>query len=618
MAKNRFGKAFPDELNKVTGKFRGHLNKNTKESSDWQDYLFSGGEGEQLSTHLTDSWRKLFFVISVLILFSVILIRLVHLQVVEGERSRDLADSNRVQVKIIHAPRGVIYDRNGKILAQNEPGFRLVEGDKNPPNVTVISRDEALQMEVNSNPRFKYLEIDTIRSYPQGEITSHIIGYVSEITADELRDSQYLGYKLGDRIGRGGVEEVYEKILKGIDGGEVIEVDSKGKKIRTLNKKEAVPGQNLYLTIDSDLQKVVFEKLSEGIKKVGSCCGAAVAIDPHSGQIYSLVSIPAFDPSSLTQSLEAPDSPFLNRVIAGSYPPGSTFKIASALAGLNSGKITSSTQFEDTGVMTLGTSTFSNWYFSQYGRKEGMVDIVKALKRSNDIYFYNLGRLVGEKTLADVAKNLGLGKRLGIDIPGEAEGVIPDNDWKVKNLGEIWFPGDTLHMSIGQGFVLTTPLQISYLTSTVAAEGKQFPPHLALKITDPFSKNLKDFKYDSLTSKEFKKDNLAIIKQGLSQVTKEGGTAWPFFTFPIKTAGKTGTAEFGDPKGRTHAWYTSFAPEDNPRITLTVLVEAGGEGSTIAGSISKEIYRWYFSDNKANLIKDIYIVATESARTLGE
>lgn len=617
MKKNYLGKAFLDQFSRVSTK-SGHFHKHQDIGTSWQDFIIPGGN-EFSETQPTSPWRKLALTLTLLIMFSILFVRLFHLQVVQGIHNRELADSNRIQVKIIHAPRGVIYDRNGQILAQNNPGFRLI--DSNNPNAKpqFISREEALKMEVSGDPRFKDLEVDSVRTYPEGRINAHILGYVAEITEAELKNPQFKNYRLGDKIGRGGIEESYEKVLRGTDGGQVIEVDAAGKPERILRKTEAVAGQNIYLTIDLDLQKTAYQKLEAGIKKAQACCGALIAGDPKNGQILSLISYPSFDPGNIVASLEEPNSPFLNRAISGTYPPGSTYKIASSLAGLMSGKITPQTTFEDTGVMRLGPFTFANWYFTQHGKTEGSVDLVKALKRSNDIYYYNLGQQVGEKTLSDVSKKVGLGTKLGIDIPGEAAGLIPDNDWKVKNIGEVWYPGDTLHMAIGQGFVLSTPLQINSLITLIASNGKVYPPFLAGKITDYKGNLVKVYKFDPLNREKFKPEYLNVIKQGLEAVTKDGGTAWPFFPFPISTAGKTGTAEFGDPQNKTHAWYTSYAPSADPKIALTVLVEAGGEGSSITAPIAKEIYRWYFSEDKNNLIKDISApIATESARILGE
>lgn len=631
MKKFKFGKAFPDQLNKVAFKY-GHFHRHM-DSGQWQDLFITGAKNDSMETKATSEWRRVSFLIILVCFFSLLFFRLFHLQIAQGSINRELADSNRIQVKIIHAPRGVIYDRNGIILAQNEPGFRLIEGTGKDTHARYISRDESLKMQITKNPDLKNLEVDSIRNYPLGEKTAHILGYVGEITEEELNEqssknfqenqNHYVfsssSYKLGDKVGRIGVEQYYEKILRGIDGGEIIEVDAQGNKLRTLSETKPIPGQNLVLSIDTSLQEVAFKFLLETTKKTKSCCSALIVQDPSSGQILAMVSIPSFDPTNISDSLNAPNSPILNRAIGGIYPPGSTFKIASALAGLSSGKITANSRFEDTGVINIGPFTFANWYFTEYGRREGGgVDIIRAIQRSNDIFFYRLGQSTGEKALADAAKKLGLGKKLGIDIPGEETGLIPDKDWKVKNIGEIWYPGDTLHMAIGQGYVLVTPLQISNLISTVASDGKEYPPHFALKITNDLNQTIKEYKFDPLTTKDFKQSDIELVKKGLSLVPKYGGTAWPFFAFPIKTAGKTGTAEFGDPKNRTHAWYTAYAPEDEPKIAVTVLVESAGEGSTVASPIVKELFRWYFSPDKNNLIKDLGPIATDSARTLGE
>ena len=598
MVKKRksLGLGFKDELANITAR-SSHFKK--QKNVDWKDFLLPNYE--PFIEGPKNSWRAaILFCFSVIVFFTIFL-RLFHLQVVKGSDNRNLAEGNRIQIKKIHAPRGVIYDRNNKILAANSPGFRLLGGEK----IHHISRDEAIKMEVSGDSRFVNLEIDNLRDYPFKEITSHLLGYVGEITPDELKKPQFSDYNPGDRIGRGGVEEQYEKDLRGTDGGEVIEVDSSGKKIRTLRTVDPIPGKSLHLTIDGDLQKLTFEKLTNEIAKSGSCCAAAILAELATGGILALVSIPSFNPDDISLYLGAPHSPMLNRAIAGLYPPGSVFKIASSLAGLSSGKITPETNFEDTGIINLGPFTFANWYFTQHGKTEGMVNMVKALQRSNDIYFYRLGQTVGEEALGQSAKKLGLSKGSNIDIPGVVSGIIPDNDWKVKNMGEVWYPGDTLHMSIGQGFVTVTPLEISNMISIIA-EGQEFTPHINSK------------KSSEGRQVDFKKEDLAVIRQGLGEVPKSGGTAWPFFTFPITSAGKTGTAEFGDSKGRTHAWYAAYAPADDPKISATVLIEAGGEGSTNASPVVKEIFRWFFSPNKNDLIKDSITEATAAARTLGE
>ena len=607
----KFGKAFPDQINRIQSKIK-HKSESGYGGEGWQE-SFIAPVADLDQSDPFNVWGKVAILSVLLLIFSAFFLRLFHLQIAEGKTNRELADSNRIQVKVIHAPRGVIYDRNGKIVAQNEPAFRLKEASGSADVFRTIEREEALKLEIEDDPAFYNLEVDHKRSYPYKEKTAHILGYVSEITKEEMDDeTQFKNYRPGDKVGRSGIEQSYEKVLKGIDGGEVIEVDAAGKKIRTIRRKDPIPGQNIVLNIDADLQWVAFEKLKEGLAKAKSCCGSVIVQDPHSGGILAMVSYPSFDPLNISAALIAPDSPMLNRAIGGLYAPGSTYKIASTLAGLNSGKMTASTIIEDTGVVQLGPYKFANWYFNQYGKTDGPVDAIKALQRSNDIYYYRLGQTIGEEELGKASRMLGLGEKLGIDIPGEAKGVIPNDEWKQNAIGDVWYPGDTLHMAIGQGFVLTTPLQISNLISYVASDGKQFPPSLAHQIKTPDGSVVKEFRFDPINRAKFKYEDLQTVKKGLEAVTKEGGTAWPFFTFPISTAGKTGTAEYGDLK-KTHAWYTAYGPTENPKITATAMAEGGGEGSSTTGPIVKEVMRWYFSEDKNNLLKDLTNVATESA-----
>lgn len=616
--KRSLGFGFSDEVVKVNSK---RSSGKFLQDHDWKDLLLPNFDDTPEYVQIS-IWRPTILLVFTVVAFFAIFLRLFHLQIAYGETSRELADGNRIQIKVIHAPRGVIYDRNGKILAGSSPAFRLTESAA----VRLITREEALELEVKNDPRVKDLEVDNVRTYPKNEVLAHVVGYVGEISEEDLKKEQYKDYRLGDRIGQSGIETQYESILKGKDGGEVIEVDSSGQKVRTIRRNAPIAGQNIHLTIDADISEKIFNLMNETFDKTGGCCGAAVAMDPESGQILALVSLPSFDPNIFTKPTEESeigkifarsDSPILNRVIAGSYPPGSTFKIVTSLAALSSGKIRKDTTFEDTGIMYLGPFEFSNWYFNQYGRKEGLVDIVKALQRSNDIYFYQVSTLIGEGAIVDWSKKLLLGGRLNIDLPGEEGGLVPTDEWKQETYGEVWYPGDTLHMAIGQGFVLTTPLEVMGFTSFIAGNGILYKPQIFLRSAkDDFVTG--EFKKEILVSNVASEEAIKIVQEGLEKVPKNGGTAWPFFVFPLETAGKTGTAEFGDPKNRTHAWYTSYAPANDPKIVLTILIEGGGEGSSVAAPIAKEIYRWYFSPDKNQLIKDVYQIATESARTLGE
>lgn len=602
--KRSLGPSFPDELAKVTNKMS---NFKKGQFAQWADFLLPNFAGDSPKKQLS-IWTVTFFGVVCLILFFALFLRLFHLQIKEGRINRELADGNRIKIKVMHAPRGAIYDRAGKILAANSPAFRLKD--------SLITREEALELEVKNDPTISELEIDNVRNYPMGEKLAHVVGYVGQISQDQLKSDKYKNYSAGDRIGQAGIEAQYESLLRGVDGGEINEVDSQGRKLRTLRRVLPTPGQNIYLAIDADFQEKIYSLMKDGLAKANSCCGAAIAVNPKNGQILSLLSFPSFDPNiftknpdeaKVTEVFSHPNSPILNRTIGGTYPPGSTFKIVSSLAALESGKITPETIIYDNGVMYLGSFKFTNWYFNQYGRVEGPVHLVKALKRSNDSYFYQVGQTVGEKYLGEWAKKLLLGSKLGIDLPGEVAGLVPDDAWKQKTFGEVWYPGDTLHLAIGQGFLLNTPLQILGITSYIAADGKLYKPSILLSSKPKvLLSNLANLKW------------IKLIKQGLGQVAKDGGTAWPFFTFPIPTAGKTGTAEYGDPYKRTHAWYTAYAPVDDSEIAMTVLIEGGGEGSSVAAPIVKEAFRWYLSEDKNKLIQDVYVSATESARTLGE
>lgn len=613
----KLGVAFQEEVFKVTHPF-GHFKRQKINDERWEDSFIPNYNTADDSSQIS-SWKLTILASVMLVIFSGLFLRLFHLQVVLGNENKERADSNRIQLKVIHAPRGVIYDRNGKILAENTPGFRI--GEK------IISRDEALVMEVKNDPELNKLEIDSIRHYPLNEITSHVLGYLGQITENELQEPKYKDYKTGDRIGRSGIEQVYETVLRGTDGAEIIEIDASGNKLRSLRRVDPISGQNLYLALDSDLQKAVYLYMKAAIEKLNICCGAAVAQNPQNGQILSMVSFPSYDNNAFTDPNKKADvtkyftdenAPLLNRVISGTYPPGSTFKIATALAGLSSGKITKDTFFEDTGITKIGIWTFANWYFTSAGKTEGAVDIVKALQRSNDTFFYRVGETIGEKVLGDTAKKIGFGKRLGIDLPGEETGVIPDDAWKQKNIGEVWYPGDSLHMAIGQGFVLTTPLQILSETSFIAANGLLFRPIFVTRISKENNQTVKEFKLEPVAKNIFKESDIDLVKAGLSKVPKDGGTAWPFFNFTIPTAGKTGTAETAE-KDKTEAWYTAYAPETNPQITATVLLEKGGEGSNVSAPVVKDIFTWYFSKDKNKLENfDKYAVATESAKILGE
>lgn len=506
--------------------------------------------------------RALVFATLLFICLFVLIWRLFTLTVIRGHEFRQLAEGNRTREIIIHAPRGRILDRTGKALAQNE--------------------------------RIGMYEYK--RVYPSGAATSHVVGYTGEITQQELADDYYKlrGYRPGDRIGRMGAEAVYEERLRGRDGRELVEVSANGSVSRTLGRIEEVAGEDIPISVDRGLAHAVLAAFPPEGK------GAVVVAQPKTGEVLALFTSPGFDANIFSATLsketyntlfEHPDLPMFNRAVGGAYPPGSTFKLVTALAALEEGAITDATLVEDVGELVIGPFRFPNWYFTQYGRTEGLVDVVKAIQRSNDIFFYKAGDAVGITKLASWAKRVGIGSPMGIEVPGEAGGLMPNPAWKAKRFdtpadrearNDQWYLGDTYHVSIGQGYLLTTPLQVNTWTNIVANGGKLCRPTI-----EKINHECKDL--------GIHKETIDVITEGMKRACEPGGTGWPLFNFRVPVACKTGTAEFGDPQNRTHAWFTAFAPIQEPEISVTVLVEEAGEGSDKAAPIAKQILTEWFS-----------------------
>ena len=511
--------------------------------------------------------------------------RLFELQIIFGSQNRQIAEGNRIRRVIDLAPRGIIFDRHQQPLVRNVPIYRLASGDE---KWEVISREEALKIEIKSGEQAEKLRVDMGREYLYGQSLAHLLGYLSEAGPEEVGsgDSQ-----LGDLVGRTGLEEEYEEILRGTNGGEVFEVDSQGQKIREVGKVTSVAGEDIYLSVDAELSRVAFEALIEfGEGKPG----AVVVTEAKTGQVLALVSFPSFNPNKITdKDLTDTKKPFFNRAISGVYPPGSTFKIVTAAAGVEEGKVSRDTLYEDKGFIQVGDYIYKNWLFSKRGMAEGKINVVYALKRSTDTFFYKVGEWVGANRLAVWAKAFGLGKKTGIDLPFESEGLVPSPEWKEKTTGERWFLGNTYHFAIGQADLLVTPLQINMMTSVIANDGKLCQPRVAKSTSG--SSEVKDCQ-----DLQLKNETLELIKEGLTQACSSGGTAWPLFGFQPQVACKTGTAEFAPSASsgqvRTHAWLTAYAPAPpaGGEIVVTAVVEAGGEGSDIAAPIVKKVLEHYF------------------------
>lgn len=528
--------------------------------------------------------RFLFLYFLLFLAFGVLAFRLFSLTILRGAYFREVADGQRVRVNKIVASRGVFFDRKGRPLVRNIPVFK--ECDKETKKCRVISRDEALELEAQNKD--VNLIVGVGREYPYREAMAHLLGYLGEATEDEVKSGKWA---LGDMVGRTGLEEQYEGLVKGQDGGELVEVDTFGVILRKIGKKEPISGQDVFLSLDLNLQKVAYEAM-EGRP------GAVVVTNPQTGEVLALVSSPSFDPNLLVsvgqsggdkiaQIFNNPDKPMFNRALGGVYPPGSTFKIVTSTAGLEEGKITAETKVEDTGQIVIGSYRFANWLFTRNGGTEGQINVVRALARSTDTFFYKVGEYVGAEKLSSWSKRFGLGQTTEVDLPGEAVGFLPD-----PAKGE-WFLGNTYHLAIGQGFLGLTPLQVNRMTQVVANGGKLCP--LSLRVKERESERERECQEVGV-----KPETLKIVTEGLKQACSSGGTAGVFFNFAPQVACKTGTAEFNDPKGRTHAWFTAFAPLDpsagRAEIVVTALVEAGGEGSSVAAPIAKKVMEEYFRD----------------------
>ncbi len=552
--------------------------------------------------------RVLPLVILVLV-FLVLFLRLFTLQVVRASYYARLSDENRIRTELITAPRGIILDRNGQALVRNTPAFGILKENK----IEWLTKEEALKRISNNQKTWAFPQ----REYLYKDVFAHALGYIGQLNSEEVLLPDYKDYGISDFTGRMGLEEQYEKFLHGENGKELYEVNAKGEKIRLLGKEEARSGYVINTTLDIDLQKASAEAMKD-IQK-----GAVVVSDPRNGEILALFSKPSFDPNLFTREEEYEpagdysnkeeiltdndNQPLLNRAIGGVYPPGSTFKIVTAIAALKDNAIEPDTEFEDTGVIEIGGSTFGTWNYLEHGRKEGSMNVTTALKRSNDIFFYHAGMKAGVDTIDAWARNLGLGEMSGIDIPGEVKGTIPNPTWKEKTLNEQWYLGDTINMSIGQGYLEVTPLQVNRYTQVVASNGELYRPHIIKGA-------------DKLLKKDIISDNeIQAIKEGMRQACETGGTGYPLFNFKVQnsklkideldyvkdaSAGanmvhvamgcKTGTSEAHGYDAKSHAWFTVFAPFYNPEIVITVLAENAGQGSDIAAPVARDIMKKYF------------------------
>ncbi|MDP1612712.1 MAG: penicillin-binding protein 2 [Sulfuritalea sp.] len=585
----------------------------------------------------------------VLLCFTLLFIRFVWLQIVQHDYYQTRAEDNRISLVPIVPNRGLILDRNGVMLARNYPAYtleiiparigqleqvidglaeiidieakdrkrfrQLLEESRNFESLPIRTRltDEEVAKFIAHRYRFPGVDIKArlFRQYPGGAFASHLLGYIGRVNDKDLEkieakelDANYRGT---DHFGKTGLEQRYEFELHGETGFEQVEVDAGGRAVRTLARSAPVAGNNLTLTIDAELQRIAEQAF-------GDRRGALVAIEPATGGILALVAVPNYDPNLFVDGIdsqswrelnESPDKPMVNRALNGAYPPGSTFKPFMALGALTLGKRRPEQEISDPGFFNFGGHHFRD---DKKGG-HGMVDMYKSIVHSCDTYYYMLANDMGIDNIAAFMGQLGLGSRTGVDIDGESEGVLPSQEWKRKRFKkpeqQKWYAGETISIGIGQGYNAYTPIQLAHATAIVANSGVVFRPHLVKYITDTRTGNKTLIEPQPIRDLGLKREHIEVIRNAMVGVNKEGTGARAFAGAEYVSAGKTGTAQVYSLKGsdykagsvkkelRDHALFIAFAPADNPKIALAVLVENGGFGAQAAAPIARQVLDYY-------------------------
>lgn len=573
-----------------------------------------------------------------------LLLRLWQLQIVEGEAFRSLSENNRLRLKRTPPLRGVIYDRQGRVLADNRPSFNVVLVPEDTPDIgaslaalsrhvveqvtftggaiprdprrppyagIVVARDvawstlaavEAHQFDIPGVS----VEVSTKRYYPAGTLAAHVLGYVGEVSPREL--ARLSGYRMGDLIGKFGLERRLEPYLRGKGGGQQIEVDALGRRLRVLGEVEARAGKSLVLSLDRDLQQKAEEAL-EGYE------GAIVVLDVRNGEVLAMASRPGFDPNVFARGVRTeewraltsdPLRPLNNRAIQGQYPPGSTFKVIMAAAALEKGVVTPATRFFCGGGMPFGGRVFRCWKKGGHGS----VDLRQAIAQSCDVYFYQVGQRLGITAIAEYARRFGLGRLTGIDLDHEAPGIIPDPAWKKRVLGAPWYAGETLSVVIGQGYVTATPLQMAVAAAAVANGGTVYRPHVVKRVLGDEAEVIREYSPEVIGEAGVKAQTLRLVRDGMVEVVNgPRGTGKKAQLPDVVVAGKTGTSQvISGTRGkgtalprqyRDHAWFIAFAPADAPEVAVACVLEHAGQGGgAVAAPAVRAVLDAYFRNTR--------------------
>ena len=600
--------------------------KRLKESPD--------SEREKLETPIKEKILKIFFICVAAILV-LLFLKSFQLQIIKGNYWKSLAEENRIRSYPIAAPRGIIYDKNMIPLATNIPEMDLVTipvdlvrengyGEIIAKASQILGLPESVMQEkIKANKSLSYpiiiaddidnekailLEAEIIdfpaikiqkksrRYYEDSQAFSHILGYLGKVTKEELKSEKYY---LDDYIGRTGIEQAYEEKLRGKPGEDLTEIDSLGKAQKVLATKEPIAGEDLVLSIDSGLQEVLYLALKRALSGLQTSRAAAVAMNPKNGKILALISFPDFNSNSFIKGTEDyikkvlndKNQPLFNRAISGTYPSGSTIKPIIAAAALQENIITANKTIYCPGQINLYDKYGRNiyWTFNDW-KAHGTVNIIKAIAESCDVYFYTLGGGYGDisglgiEKIKNYLKLFGWGEKLEINFPGEKPGLIPSPEWKKETKNQDWFIGDTYNVSIGQGDILATPLQLTTAISAIANGGNLFQPQF-----------LENEKPKLIRENLIQEEYLEIVKKGMRE-SVVSGTSKILNDLPVEACAKTGTAQVSKTKA-THAWFIAFAPYENPEIVITVLIENGGEGSAVAAPVVKEALKYYFTSH---------------------
>lgn len=585
----------------------------------------------------TSRFDVLFYI--VMGIFVILGLRLFAMQILEGGYYQAKAEGNRLRIVPMTAARGVMYDRNGQILVGSRPAYTIsimpngkpLDDDELAKLATLLhKKPEEIQKKVNDH-KHGYepiriandismdvvtsieehrhelpgvsIDVEPLRYYPYETMASQLFGYVGEVSEDELAEIKEQDPNTtvgaGSILGRAGLEKLYDSVLRGIDGGKQLEVDASGRPVAEVDRKHTVPGSNIHLTIDVNIQKAAEEAVKKELDQLrssGATGAAVVALDPNTGAVLAMVSAPEFNPNWFANGITSTQwnqlnndksHPFENKVIAGEYPPGSPFKIVTGTAALDLKNVTPDEMIFDSG---------KHWLIDKRnaeGEALGWLNFNRALAKSDNVYFYEMGNRLGIENIDTYARYFGLGEKTGINLVGEAAGNVASPEYKRKVFDQDWYLGETFDAAIGQSFHLVTPLQMAVLLSQVANGGTRYQPYVVSRVDNPDGTPAEIFGPKNLGVLPVPKNIMDLIREGLRDVTSEGGTASELFKgFPVAVAGKTGTAE--NAHGRDHGWFVAYAPYDKPQIVVVALVEQGGFGAGSAGPIVRDILSAYF------------------------